>query len=344
MEVEACRGYVEEMHPGKETLMVGDEPAISQVEFVRGISMDRMPGVARTWPEPSAMPLILDTDVGFEPDDALALVLAARLPSLALIITSDEFDNNRRARLARFMLRVLNSRDIPIVGGASLGNENHWTLEDLVPDYIPTQPTDIVSAIRQVLDEHKGLIGWVGLGPMSNLALALAEIPELRDRLVVTQQEGTFPALLDSAEQNIALDLPSARAVLDSGIRPWIVPVDISYPFNAITKESIEYEIIDRAADPICTLLRLNFDLWLSERPAAHLPGVLTLTQAIGMPFVTAISADVGLDEFGRICAGSNPVYVGQDADEVKFHRWLVDQMKEIHSSSIRHPASRRLD
>ncbi|PXX57632.1 hypothetical protein DFR70_11760 [Nocardia tenerifensis] len=33
-----------------------------------------------TWPEPSQMPLILDIDIGSEPDDALALAVAAGLP------------------------------------------------------------------------------------------------------------------------------------------------------------------------------------------------------------------------------------------------------------------------
>lgn len=54
----------------------------------------------RSFPAPSTAPLILDTDIGGEPDDALALAIAAGLPSLALVITSDE-SGGRRARLAR---------------------------------------------------------------------------------------------------------------------------------------------------------------------------------------------------------------------------------------------------
>jgi hypothetical protein len=46
------------------------------------------------------LPVILDADIGGEPDDAMALVIAAReLPELTLVLTSDEMSGQR----ARFL-------------------------------------------------------------------------------------------------------------------------------------------------------------------------------------------------------------------------------------------------
>ena len=50
------------------------------------------------------LPVILDADIGGEPDDAMALVIAAReLPELTLVVTSDEM-SGQRARFARLLL------------------------------------------------------------------------------------------------------------------------------------------------------------------------------------------------------------------------------------------------
>ncbi|MEG8184677.1 nucleoside hydrolase [Nocardia terpenica] len=319
-----------------------DKVTNSQVEYVPGMSMDLLPSTSTEWPEVSAMPFILDTDIGFEPDDALALVLAASLPNLSLIITSDECDN-QRARLARYLLEVLGRRDVPIVSGRELDTEDNWSVEDMVPEYIPAQPTGVVAAVQQVLEQHDGQIGWIGLGPMSNLAIALSDIQGLRERLVVTQQEGAFRVAPDDrAERNIDLDVSSARDVLEAGIQPWIVPAGLSFhPLNAITEESVEYQTLYDSVDPACVLLRLHLDMWLGyETSSPHLHGPLTLAQGIGMPFITTIPASIDLDEFGRIRAGDHSVYMGQSVDYVEFRHWLSDKIKEIRSVIARHPAS----
>jgi len=73
---------------------------------------------------PSAVlraPLIIDTDLGGDPDDAVAVVVAAlRVPELALLITTDEV-GGERARLARHLLDLAGRPEVPVVAGADLG-------------------------------------------------------------------------------------------------------------------------------------------------------------------------------------------------------------------------------
>ena len=65
--------------------------------------------------------MIIDTDVGGDSDDAIALATAAfAVPELALVITTDEY-GGQRARFARHFLDLLGRDDIAVVTGADLG-------------------------------------------------------------------------------------------------------------------------------------------------------------------------------------------------------------------------------
>lgn len=61
---------------------------------------------------PVRTPLILDTDIGGDPDDAIAVALAARrFPERALVITTDEHRGGR-ARFARQFLDLLGRPEV----------------------------------------------------------------------------------------------------------------------------------------------------------------------------------------------------------------------------------------
>jgi hypothetical protein len=67
-------------------------------------------------------PMIVDTDIGGDPDDTVALVVAARrVPELALVITSDEY-GGERARFLRYLLDLVGRPDVKVVAGSDLGN------------------------------------------------------------------------------------------------------------------------------------------------------------------------------------------------------------------------------
>ncbi|MGQ4599499.1 nucleoside hydrolase [Nocardia sp. R6R-6] len=301
---------------------------------------DALPNV-EWFPEPSRVPLIIDTDIGGEPDDAIALIVAAGLPSLSLVVTSDEHDG-RRARLARYVLDLIGRSDVPVVAGAQLGNENNWAAEELVPNYISTQSTDVLTAVRRVVDEHDGLISWVGLGPMSNLAAVLADNPALGERLVITQQEAAVRFASDGGQRNFKLDVDAVRRVLAAGAAPWIIPADITFQLtNSLSKDSLGYEILRNGQDPARELIRDHLDQWFEDfGPFAGLHAVPTLALGIGMPYLTSISATIGLDEAGRIVAGDNAVHIAQTVDYSRLRAWLVRRLELVRSKLDVHPAA----
>jgi purine nucleosidase len=76
---------------------------------------------------------ILDTDVGTDVDDALALALIAASPELQVEgVTTVHADAPLRARIARMLLSLAGCGDIPVIPGASTPLEEplpepfHW--------------------------------------------------------------------------------------------------------------------------------------------------------------------------------------------------------------------------
>lgn len=296
-------------------------------------------------PEPEMadepMPFILDTDIGGEPDDALALAVAALMPALRLVVTSDEQDG-RRARLARYLLDLLGRFDVPVVAGRDLGNRDDWAADGLVPHYVPEQSGDVTSAVVRVFEQNSGQVGWVGTGPLSNLADALATVPGVASRLVVTLSAGSHLIFTDRAEHNIGLDPAAARSVLVAALPPpWLVPVEVTmHPRNELVPDSLEYRILAASYDPARLLLRKHVDLWFDNvRPSVDLHAPLTLSYAVGMPFVAATPNMIGLDDVGRIAPGDTPAFVAESADYRRFGTWFAARLDRLESAIARHPA-----
>src|SRR6266550_6452337 len=65
--------------------------------------------------------VLLDTDIGDDIDDALALALALRSPEIELLGVTTVFGDTRlRARLAAHVLRVFGHEDIPVAAGQQM--------------------------------------------------------------------------------------------------------------------------------------------------------------------------------------------------------------------------------
>ncbi|GGU16358.1 nucleoside hydrolase [Lentzea flava] len=162
-------------------------------------------------PSQVGAPLIVDTDAG----DAIALVVAAAEPSLALVSTVDEFGGRR----ARHLLGLLRRDDVPVVAG-----------------------TGLREAVAQIVTSTDRLVRWAGTGPATNLAALLTENPALAERLVITQMVGAHD---DRAAVNTVLakgKLP--KLVLDIAEdaelhRGLALAVALQLPFVTLRRERV---------------------------------------------------------------------------------------------------------
>jgi pyrimidine-specific ribonucleoside hydrolase len=282
-----------------------------------------VPAIARA-------PMIIDTDAGGDPDDSVALVVAARLaPELALVVTSDEYDGER-ARFVRWLLDLAGRPDVRVVAGSDLGNRRGWAVGGMCPADVPRQESDVVAAVSEVFAGLDGRLRWVGIGPLSNLATVQRERPDLVARMVVTQMGGAInyrdPA---RAEHNFRADPDAVIELLPTLGRwgpPTLVMSDVTFnPAIQITAESPLYKRWAAPdARPWERVLREHFDRWTAKYPAIQ-HDALTLAAALLWPGVRFVRERVVLDSIARMSVSADGVEIAMSisADYPAFMRWL---------------------
>jgi inosine-uridine nucleoside N-ribohydrolase len=186
----------------------------------------------------AATRLVIDCDPGI--DDAIALLLATASPELSLEAVTAVGGNNGLDRTAPNALRVLElagRSDLPVSAGAA--RPLVWPLEqratavhgaDGLGDAGLGDPAGSVDG-RHAADVLGSLDGvaLVAIGPLTNVALALARRPEaVRGIRRLVWMGGAFSGgnVTPAAEFNAWWDPEAAARVLQAGLELVIVPLD----------------------------------------------------------------------------------------------------------------------
>jgi len=176
---------------------------------------------------------LIDTDTAS--DDAVALIMALRAPDvevLAITIVAGNVAVGQAARNALYTAELCGSQ-VPVYPGAQhpllreymhaewfhgkdgLGDHNYPA-----PQRAP-EPTHAVDAIIETIRANPG-ITVVTLGPLTNMALALARAPEIAANVGRAVVMGGAPCcagnVTPAAEYNIWVDPEAARMVARSGL------------------------------------------------------------------------------------------------------------------------------
>ncbi len=136
-------------------------------------------------------PVLIDTDIGDDIDDALALALALRSPEIALCGVTTVFgDTQRRAQLAAHLLHIFGRDEIPIAAGLQTPLQPRRRPSGvpqavIVDDCADCGATPMLSSasapeliVQTALAHHDRLI-LLCLGPLTNVATALRLEPHL---------------------------------------------------------------------------------------------------------------------------------------------------------------------
>ncbi|MAS35905.1 MAG: nucleoside hydrolase [Anaerolineaceae bacterium] len=177
---------------------------------------------------------LIDTDTAS--DDAVALIMAAHAPDVdikAVTIVSGNVSVEQGTRNALYTLELCGVQDVPVYVGADrpllreaeraewfhgadgMGNQNY-----AAPKGQPA-PGHAVPAIIETIKANPGIV-LVTLGPLTNIALALAQAPEIAplvSRCVV--MGGTAWAVgnvTPAAEFNVWQDPEAAQIMFRSGL------------------------------------------------------------------------------------------------------------------------------
>lgn len=209
-------------------------------------------------------PTVLDTDIGSDVDDLLALTLLARAPEVRLIgITTVYGDTRLRARIARWTCDRLDRPDVTVVPGLGetlAGRDIWWPghegvgLADLEEARI-AEDLDAVDFLCRTAQEHAGHLDLIAIGPLTNVAAAMRQDPAFAGNLhhLFIMGGAFWP---ERAEHNFACDPEAADLVMRSGIpmsvagldvtkRVWVTEADL------VTLEASEHELGAVLADQV---------------------------------------------------------------------------------------------
>jgi purine nucleosidase len=173
----------------------------------------------------SRLPILLDTDIGSDIDDAVALSYLLKQPQCELLgITTVTGDVAKRCACAEVVCRAAGREDIPIHAGTSKvllhgpGQPNvpHYDAIAHLPHKTDWKPNTAIDFLRQTIRSRPGEITLLTIGPFTNIALLFAidpEIPRLLKRVV--SMAGVFYSEEPKAEWNCLVD-PIATAMVYS--------------------------------------------------------------------------------------------------------------------------------
>jgi inosine-uridine nucleoside N-ribohydrolase len=220
----------------------------------------------------AATPVILDTDIGDDIDDALALALALQSPELQVqAITTVLQDGNRRADLVWRILEMYGRTDIPVGVGAEdplIAKGRAGVVrqtEALAADYhIPPAKQHI--GLELLIDtclRSTGKITILAYGPATNIALALRAEPRIKDKIErIVLMNGVF--FRAGLEYNTKMDPEASAIVYSSGVPVTTVGLDVTMRCQ-LSAEQLQ-RVADSPLAPVQFLFKL-IQLWQNGNP-----------------------------------------------------------------------------
>jgi purine nucleosidase len=221
------------------------------------------------------VPLILDTDIGSDVDDALALAFAIRHPDIDLrAVTTVSGDTVRRARIARKLLLLAGRGDIEVAAGergeqsqphrSAEGGHEDAMLGDDARD-LAISGRDGVTLLLEECEAASTEVATVGM--QSNTAAALDRDPSFAESVErLTVMGGVFAPvrflgaeLPPSIDHNLNVDQPASLRALNAGMRMLYVPADVTMGawLTAAQLEAL------RGGDALCRELARQLDVYL---------------------------------------------------------------------------------
>ena len=186
--------------------------------------------------------VILDTDIGLDPDDfvALLMLLNSENIQLDLIATNEEFEGFR-ARMVNHILRLANRAEINVVSG-----RDTWGIYLMGREYDDPININTNEEIQKVLTNNEYTY-YLSIGGLSNLAKYLESYP-YQGNFELIQMGGSE----SRTETNFSWDVDAAIYVFSQEIKTTLITseitnnkklsINIQTPLYSKVKES-KYEL-----------------------------------------------------------------------------------------------------
>ena len=219
--------------------------------------------------------MVLDTDIGSDVDDLLALVFILRSRELALQgVTTVYGDTRLRARLAKVVCGMSGHADVPVIPGAGKplsGRQVYWAgiegegiagLEDVKLEYEDGAEEFLLSEA----EARQGELEVLAIGPLTNIARAIDREPRFcRWIKRLYMMGGTF--FDGRPEHNIRCDTVAAAKVFGSGLRLTALGLDVT-TIPSIREQEVRR--LEAASHPVSQLAAEQIRRWWLFRHAGQ--------------------------------------------------------------------------
>jgi purine nucleosidase len=292
----------------------------------------------------------IDTDVGSDVDDALAIAYVLRQPTLELVGVSTVFgDVALRTRIARRLLELADAAHVTVVTGLGrplaedrlgrmFGHEGLGLVDDPSPQMKTTQNPDVEATLDRLAKtvETARADALVSIGPMTNLGALVRRgvaLPALTIMGGHIDRSRTWPGMIESIpEWNWWCDPEAVQASLEAepATPPRILPGEVTFGTRLLPED------LDRFAggDPLARALGVLCDHWLvaqrerlgASDPRVHLHDPLAAATLVDPGLVPWAERRIRIDSAGvtHTVADGTPVLVGQNVDNAELRAHLM--------------------
>jgi inosine-uridine nucleoside N-ribohydrolase len=295
-----------------------------------------------------SVPVVLDCDTGT--DDAITIMCAVLHPGVELLGVCTVWGNHDVRDTTDNSLRVLDlvgAGQIPVVPGLNGPVRPRWTPLPSGRDDIPTAlelPAAVSTAydghapdwLAAVVAGHPEPVTIVTTGPLSNLAAAVRDHPELVARVGgVVSLVGTHEreGLLPLVERNAWCDPEAVATVLDAGFADLtFVGMDATFSAPLDHADVAALRAVDTPAALAASAMVEQRIGWYAGPAPLHDPLALALLLEPGLVSVRPARGHVDLGDgpaYGRTVYELDPpapqLQLGLAADHDRFVAWLCE-------------------
>lgn len=301
--------------------------------------------------------VILDTDIGTDTDDCLALGLILASPELKLEgVTCVYGDVMLRYRMVVKLLRLRGATGIEVRAGAGKtllglrpaymsGQEGQGLLEPEDESVTPPPESAADFIVRTVMD-NPGQIHLICIGPLTNAALVFLQEPRVAQNLAhLTIMGGVLrsPDRLDLpyAEHNIAADAEASHIVFSSGAPITLVPLDVT---TRVYYTAEWTQRLRACGTPYHEAIARQIELyhWVRLHGRSHAHDPLAVSTLIRPEFVTLQSLHVDVETSGRYTQGATLMrtpsdeapanaQVALEVDSSRFEAFLLERLASAY-------------
>ncbi len=279
--------------------------------------------------------VLLDTDIGGDLDDALALALALSSPEIDLHgITTVDGDAHTRALLVCRLLHAIGRADIPVASGSPPRDPPDFRGQmqyGLRPAFRKRPVKEsAVAFLYARLKVKPGKLTLCAIGPLTNVAELLTRHPDCKPwikRVVLmggavrVGYKGKPPA---EPEWNIKSDIKAARTVFASGVPLVVAPLDAT---TDVKLEGKQREAVFGAGRPLPNQLRALYQLWDQPTPTLFDPVAIALCFDERFCKLEDLHLEIDAKGLTRVGKGKPNARVATSIRREDFLKWFVERI-----------------